>query len=123
MSEADLGPDRRKWMYHRKHPEGKIFDPTGLRAPYPPPASEGWVDHRGELNMSTEQMTDQMVENAVRAELKAQGAHRQELDREHKKKFGVEPDMRATTEEVANVMDNKRADGAGKLPRRLVEKT
>lgn len=120
---SDEGPDLRRWMYHKKHPEGKIFDPSGRRAPFVPPKSEGWVEHRGELFMTTEQLADQMVENAVRAELAAQGKHRAELEKDHKKKFGLAPDMRATNEEIANVMDNKTADGSGKLPRKIVEKT
>lgn len=52
-----------------------------------------------------------MIENAVRAELAQQGPHRKELETEHKKKFGFEPNLRATNEEVSNVMDNKTADG------------
>jgi len=102
-------------MYHKDFPEGKIFDTEGIEAPYPPSLSSGWVEHRGELNMSTEQMTDRMVENAVREELRRQGEHRGELESEHKKKYGVAPDMRATNEEIANVMDNRTADGSRTL--------
>ena len=105
----------RTFMYHRQYPEGKIFDTEGIEAPYPPPPSSGWVEHRGELNMTPEQITDRMVENAVREELKRQGEHRAELEREHVKKYGEAPHMRATNDEIANVMDNKTADGTGKL--------
>jgi len=102
-------------MYHKLHPEGKIFDTEGREAPFPPPLSSGWVEHRGELNMTVEQMTDRMVENAVREELKRQGEHRGELEREHEKKYGEKPHLRATNDEVANVMDNKTADGKNTL--------
>lgn len=106
------------WRYHRKCPEGKIFDTEGREAPPVPALSEGWVEHRGDLNMTAEQLSDRMVENAVKAELARQGSHRKELENDHKKKYGVEADMRATNEEIANLMDNKSADGKApfKLP-------
>lgn len=107
------------WMYHRKFPEGKLFDTEGREQPYPPSKSEGWVEHRGELNMTDEQRADQMVENAVRAEIAAQGQHRGELEREHAKKYGEAADLRATNDEIANVMDNKTPDGAGKIQARF----
>jgi len=103
----------RSFWYHPHFPEGKLFDDDE-----PPPKSAGWTENRGELRMTREQMTDKMIENAVRAELAAQGEHRGELEAEHRKKYGVAPDMRATNDEIANVMDNKTADGRGKLASR-----
>ena len=107
----------RTFRFHLKCPEGQIFDTTGETAPVPPPESAGWVDTPARLVLDTAKATDQMVENAVRAELARQGEHRGELDGEHRKKYGVEPHPRATNEEVANVMDNKTADGS--MPMRV----
>lgn len=107
----------RTFLYHPKYPEGKIFDTEGREAPYPPPASAGWVEHRGDLKMTEFERGQQMVENAVRAELARQEKEgRAELDREHVKKYGVEPHPRATTEQVANIMDNKTLNGEGRRP-------
>ena len=105
----------RTFRFHLKCPEGQIFDTTGETAPVPPPESAGWVDTPARLVLDVAKATDQMVENAVRAELARQGEHRAELDGEHRKKYGFEPHGRATNEEVANVMDNKTADGTHTL--------
>jgi hypothetical protein len=104
----------RTWMFHQRCPEGKIFDTTGETAPVPP-SEPGWVDTPAKLVLDVAKATEQMIENAVKAELAAQGSHRRELELEHKKKYGEEPSYRATNEEVANVMDNKTADGQGKV--------
>lgn len=107
----------RTWRFHRDCPEGRIFDTEpNMPDPLVPPDSAGWVDTPARLGMTREQAADKMVENAVKAELAAQGKHRDELEREHKKKYGEAPDMRATNDEIANVMDNKTPDGAGKIP-------
>jgi hypothetical protein len=104
----------RTWRFHPRCPEGKIFDTTGETAPKPP-EEPGWVDTPAKLTISVEKATEQMIENAVKAELAAQGPHRSELEREHRKKYGEDPSYRATNEEVARVMDNKTADGQGKI--------
>jgi len=104
----------RTWRFHMKCPEGKIFYTTGETAPKPP-EEPGWVDTPAKLVIDPQKATEQMIENAVKAELAAQGPHRRELELEHKKKYGEEPSYRATNEEVANVMDNKTADGTGKI--------
>lgn len=104
----------RTWMFHMRCPEGKIFDTTGETAPKIPEA-QGWVDTPAKLVLDPRKATEQMIENAVMAELAAQGPHRRELEKEHGKKYGVEPDLRATNEEVANLMDNKTADGQQKI--------
>ena len=109
----------RTFRFHRLVPEGRIFDTTGETAPVPPPASQGWVEHQGELRITKEQAVEAMIENAVKKELAAQGEHRRELELEHLKKYGEEPSYRATNEEVANVMDNKTADGSGKIPKKF----
>lgn len=109
----------RTWRFHLKFPEGKIFDTTGETAPVPPPESSGWVDTPAKLVLDQQKATEQMIENAVKAELAAQGPHRRELEKEHAKKYGEEPSYRATNEEVANVMDNKTADGSGKIPKKF----
>ena len=80
-----------------------------------PPEGTGWTGEREYIYQTKEQITDKLVEKAVREELKRQGEHRRELEDEHKKKYGVAPDMRATNDEIANVMDNKTADGSRTL--------
>lgn len=105
------------WRYHRNCPDGKIFDTEGRQHPYLPPASDGWVEHRGELGMSQFDRGQKMVENAVRAELAQQEKEgRDKLDAEHKEKYGFEPHPRATTEQVSNIMDNKTLNGEGRRP-------
>lgn len=104
----------RTFRFHPLVPEGRIFDTTGATAPQPPEGG-GWVEHQGELRITKEQAVEAMIKNAVDKELAKQGPHRGELEREHVKKYGEEPSYRATNEEVANVMDNKTADGAGKI--------
>jgi hypothetical protein len=102
----------RTYRYHPKEaPFGKIFDTTGETAPRPP-EGQGWVHHLGDLPKMT---ADQLIDAAVRAELKDQGGDRYKLDFEHRKKFGEEPNPLATNKEVENVMGNKRADGDGKI--------
>ena len=98
-----------------KCPEGFIFDTTGETAPKPPPESEGWVDTPAKLVLDKQKATEQMVDNAVRAALAAQGSDRDKLDAEHRKKYGEDPHTLATTAEVSNVMDNKTADGDGRI--------
>jgi hypothetical protein len=105
----------RTFRFHVKCPEGKIFDTTGETAPYPPPESAGWVDTPAKLVLDKKKAVDQMIENAVKAELAAQGSDRDKLDAEHRKKYGEDPHTLATTAEVSNVMDNKTADGEGKI--------
>lgn len=104
----------RTFRFHLKCPEGRIFDTTGETAPKPP-EEPGWVDTPAKLVLDPQKATEQMIENAVKAELSAQGPHRRELETEHKKKYGVDANMRATNEEVANLMDNKTADGKQKV--------
>lgn len=107
----------RTFRFHPKFPEGKIFDTEGREAPFPPSPSLGWVEHRGELKMTEMEMGSQMVENAVRAELAQQEKEgRDKLDKEHVEKYGFAPPPRATTEAVANIMDNKTADGRQTRP-------
>lgn len=102
----------RTFLYHRLCPEGKIFDPEGREAPFPPPKSEGWIEERGLLGLTDFERGQQMVENAVRAELERDAkAGRDKLDAEHKQKYGFEPPTRATMEQVANIMDNKTLNG------------
>lgn len=107
----------RTFRFHPQFPEGKIFDDTGREAPFPPPKGSGWVEHREELKMSYLDMGSKMVENAVKAELAQQEKEgRAKLDAEHKKKYGFEPPVRASTEQVANIMDNKLLDGQARRP-------
>jgi len=99
----------RTWLYSKEFPLGKIFDTTGETAPKPP--ERGWVEDRGLLNLTT----DQIVEAAVRAELALQGPDRDKLDDEHRKKFGEDPHGLATNAEVENVMSNRTPDGRGRI--------
>lgn len=101
----------RTFRYHRDFPLGKIFDTTGETAPVPP-VGNGWVEHRGELQHMTD---DQIVEAAVREELRRQGPDRDKLDDEHRKKFGQDPHGLATNAEVENVMSNRTPDGRGTI--------
>lgn len=106
----------RTFRYHPVFaPLGRIFDTTGREAPLPPSAKEGWVEHLGELTMTAEEYADAALKRAVQEALAAQGSDRDKLDSEHRKKFGDDPHTMATSGEVANVMDNKTADGAGKI--------
>lgn len=105
----------RTFRFHVKCPEGQIFDTTGETAPFPPPESQGWVDTPAKLILDPKKAADQMVENAVRAELAAQGEDRFKLDKEHRKKYGEDPHSLATNKEVENVMDNRTPDGSGKV--------
>lgn len=106
----------RTFRYHPLlAPQGRIFDTTGETAEQPPSRASGWVEHRGEMNMSASQYADAVIERAVKEELSRQGKVREEIDREHRKKFGSDPHNLATNEEVSNVMDNRTADGAGKI--------
>ncbi len=101
----------RTFRYHALFaPQGRIFDTAGVTAEKPP-VGGGWVEHFGEQDISPEKYTERVIENAVKAQLAEQGQHRRELETEHKKKFGTDPHNLATNEEVANVMDNKTADG------------
>lgn len=103
----------RTWRFHEKCPEGKIFDTEpGMPDPLVPRESDGWVDTPAKLILDPKAAADRMVENAVRAELAKQGPDRERLDREHRQKFGVDPHNQATNAEVANVIDNKLADGS-----------
>jgi hypothetical protein len=104
------------WMFHMKCPEGKVFSDEE-RPDYPrmPDPSLGWVDTPAKLVLDPKVAADQMVENAVRNMLAEQGPERAELDREHRKKYGEDPNSQATNKEVAEVMDNRRADGGGKI--------
>ena len=112
----------RTFRYHALFaPQGRIFDTTGETAEHPP-VGGGWVEHFGEQDISPEQYTARVVENAARAAIAEQGQHRPELDREYQKKFGVAPHGMAPNEEVANVMDNKTPDGTLKLPPRVFSK-
>lgn len=105
----------RTFRFHTTCPEGKIFDTTGETAPLPP-TDPAWVDTPAKLVFkSKDEIVEAMINNAVDKELAAQGPHRFELEGEHRKKYGVDPSYRATTEEVANLMDNKTADGQGKV--------
>lgn len=90
----------RTFMYHPDFPLGKIFDTTGETAPKPPTGG-GWVEHRGELNVTT----DQIVEAAVKEELRRQGEDRPKLDAEHRKMYGEDPHGLARNSEVERVMD------------------
>ncbi len=108
----------RTFRYHALFaPQGRIFDTTGATAEKPP-VGGGWVEHFGEQDISPEDYTARVVENAAREAIASQGAHRRELETEHKKKFGTAPHGLAPNDEVANVMDNKTADGKStmKLP-------
>jgi hypothetical protein len=104
------------WMFHVRCPEGRIFSDFP-RNDYPmmPGAHEGWVDTPAKLVLDVEKAKDQMVENAVKAMLKEQGPDRALLDAEHRKKYGEDPHAQATNKEVSEVIDNRRADGDGKL--------
>lgn len=105
----------RTWRFHRDCPEGRIFDTTGVTAPRPP-EDPAWVDTPAKLDFrSKDEIVEAMIKSAVGQELSAQGPHRRELEKEHEKKYGVEPSYRATNEEVANLMDNKTADGQQKI--------
>lgn len=95
-------------------PNGRIFDTTGQTAERPPKGG-GWVEHFGELDMTPAQYADKVIELAVKEQLAQQGPHRRELEREHKKKYGIDTHNLATNEEVANVMDNKTADGSSRM--------
>lgn len=107
----------RTFRYHPLFaPQGRIFDTTGVTAEQPPKGG-GWVEHFGELDMTPAQYADKVIELAVKEQLKEQGPHRRELETEHKKKFGVETHNLASNAEVANVMDNKTADGS--MPMRV----
>lgn len=106
----------RTFRYHAiLAPQGQIFDTDGRVAPYPPSPSLGWVEHLCEMNMTAQQYADRVIERAVKEELARQGSDRQILDAEHRKKFGEDPHTLATNDEVANLMDNKTADGKGKI--------
>lgn len=106
----------RTFRYHRLFaPEGRIFDTTGRTAPVPPSAGDGWTEHFGEQGLTAAEYADKVIERVVKAELASQGQHRKELEQEHEKKYGITPHALATNEEVANVMDNKSADGTLRL--------
>ena len=78
----------RTFRYHKDCPEGKIFDTEpGMPDPLVPPKGTGWVEHRSELQMTK----DEVVAAAVKQELARQSTERDELEAEHKKKFGYEP--------------------------------
>jgi hypothetical protein len=101
----------RTFRYHPLFaPDGRIFDTTGATAEKPP-VGGGWVEHFGEQDISPEKYTERVIERAVKEQLAAQGPHRRELETEHRKKYGVDAHNLATNTEVANVMDNKTADG------------
>ena len=91
-------------------PQGRIFDTTGATAEKPP-VGGGWVEHFGEQGMTPAEYADKVIAAAVKEQLAEQGSHRKELETEHQKKYGTSPHNLATNEEVANVMDNKSADG------------
>ena len=102
----------RTFRYHALFaPQGRIFDTTGATAEKPP-VGGGWVEHFGEQDISPADYADKVIAAAVKAQLAEQGPHRRELETEHKKKYGTEPHPLAPNAEVANVMDNKTADGA-----------
>lgn len=66
---------------------GRIFDTEpGMPDPELPKhwKSLGWVEHQGELQVTTEQV----VEAAVKQELAKQSKDRVELEREYEKKTG-----------------------------------
>lgn len=113
-----MAEKHRHWLYHPiLAPQGKIFDYTGECEPKPPEnwKARGWVQHRGEMNMTAEQYADACIERAVKEALAQQGSDRVLLDAEHREKYGEDPHHLATNTEVANVMDNKTADGLGKV--------
>lgn len=105
----------RTFRYSHRWPEGKIFDTTGETAPRPPSEADGWFDCPSKLRMTKEQLTDRMIDNAVRQALAEQGSDRDKLDAEHRRKYGEDAHVLATNAEVANVMDNKTPDGSGKI--------
>lgn len=78
----------RTWRYHRDFPEGRIFDTEpGKPDPLVPHKSLGWVENRGDLQMTT----DQVVEAAVKQELAKQDSNRIGLEKEFKKMTGEQP--------------------------------
>ena len=77
----------RTFRYAKEFPDGRIFDTEhGMPDPHLPSdwKSRGWVEHFGELKLTTEQI----VEASVRQELAKQSSDRVALEKEYEKKTG-----------------------------------
>lgn len=94
----------RTMMYHKLFPEGKVFDTEkGRDDPYIKDAPFGSVDEPVKLRITQ----DELIEAVVREELKKQGADRDKLDREFRKKTGAAPNYAMKSETLIKVLDDK----------------
>lgn len=111
----------RSFRYHKTCPEGRIFetDPAHADRQFPlvPPPGSGWVEHRSDLHMTT----DQIVEAAVRQELARQSADRPAMERELVKKTrmeGGDPNARASSlvpdKKIVGALDESTFDSRGR---------
>lgn len=94
----------RTFRYSRQHPEGVIFDTEpNMKDPHLPSnwKALGWVEHRSELQMTT----DQVVEAAVKQELSKQSKDRPELELEYEKKTGEKANSLISDEAMERVYD------------------
>jgi hypothetical protein len=91
-------------LYHKQFPWGEVYDTDkGMPDPHVSTAPNGWVDSPAKLRVTT----DDVVEAAVKAELKKQGDDRNKLDKEFKKKTGDAPNYAMKSETLIKVLDDK----------------